>query len=363
MTLVIGAVWQGRAIHASDRFISVPPQPAYPTGEFDPHSNKTVVVCGSDCRVAIGYSGLAFLHGKPTDEFITQGLTGILDLSGGGALMGWSDRGLHYREIRDRIQHAIADAYTRLPNDGRSTIPTYVLGAGFQRKMRFPKNLHPKGTWQRKPVMFWIAVNQYGSVAVELMTQPAKEARQIGHEIEFWMSSVGTYEPTLRAQTEQRLKSYTSLPTATAEGVMEILLDEIQDTALVHPQVVGLDAMGVIVDGPGNFVLSHFRLGEEAKHAELRQRAIAAMGPGATGLPSHVTGVPTPIVITPTHAIYLPSLSTPEPWTEYPGGFEFRITGWPSREVQSGERAASLFTGQPRKGPDGKWQAWSPPSN
>lgn len=362
MTLILGAVWRGRAIHASDRFVSVK-HPKFPTGEFDPHSNKTLVLCGSDCRVVIGYSGLAFLDGKPTDQFIAEAVTGIPDLSGGGMLIGPPDRGLHYRKIRDRIEHAIVDAYRRLPQGVANQYATSVLAAGFQRKTHFPKNLHPKGVWQYKPIVFRINLKGTGVQSVELLTGLTKALREIGKEIGFFVHAIGTHVDSLRLQTNQRLASYTSLPTATAEGIMEILMDEIQETALACPQAVGSDAMGVIVDGPGNFVTSHFRLAQQAKHAELRERALTAMAPGFANLPPHVNGVPTPFVLTPAHAMYLPSFATPEPWTEHPGGFQFRISGWPTREPKPGERQASIFTGQPRKGPDGQWRTWTPPTN
>lgn len=352
MTLILGAVWRGRAIHASDRMLSV-----RNVGEFDAHSNKTVVVCGSDCRIVLGYSGLAFLNGKPTDEFIAEAITGLSDLSGGGSLMGWSDRGLHYRAIRDRIERAIANAYTRLPRKTAEEYTTRVLAVGWQRKTRFPKGLWPKWTWQHKPVVFLIEVNQNGARSIEVLTGLTRRLREIGKEIGYFAHAIGTSVHSLRVQTNQRLASYTSLPSATAEGIMEILMDEIQETALEHPESVGMDAMGVIVDDiKGNSVTTHFRLAEEAKHAELRQRAIDAMGPGGTDISPDVAGVPTPFVITPSHTIYLPSFSSTGPWMNE-SGFEYRIEGWPNGEQQPG----SFFTGQPRKGPDGQWQAWTPP--
>jgi hypothetical protein len=69
LTLIVSAVVGDWAFHASDRLISIdPPPPGNPTGEFDPHSNKTVVVIGTDSWVVLGYTGIAFLDGKPTDQ-------------------------------------------------------------------------------------------------------------------------------------------------------------------------------------------------------------------------------------------------------------------------------------------------------
>ena len=80
MTLIVAAVAGNWAFHASDRFVSVEPTPDNPTGEFDPHSNKTVVVVGSDCWLVLGYTGIAYLDGKPTDQVIAEAISGYDDL-------------------------------------------------------------------------------------------------------------------------------------------------------------------------------------------------------------------------------------------------------------------------------------------
>lgn len=82
MTLIVAAVAGNWAFHASDRFVSVEPTPDNPTGEFDPHSNKTVVVVGSDCWVVLGYTGTAYLDDKPTDQLIAEAISGYDALSG-----------------------------------------------------------------------------------------------------------------------------------------------------------------------------------------------------------------------------------------------------------------------------------------
>ena len=76
MTLIVAAVAGNWAFHASDRFVSVEPTPDNPTGEFDPHSNKTIVVVGSDCWLVLGYAGIAYLDGKPTDQLIAEAISG-----------------------------------------------------------------------------------------------------------------------------------------------------------------------------------------------------------------------------------------------------------------------------------------------
>lgn len=77
--LIVSAVAGDWAFHASDRFVSVDPTLDNPTEEYDPHANKTVVAVGADCWVVLGYTGLAFLDGKPTDQLIAEAISGYDD--------------------------------------------------------------------------------------------------------------------------------------------------------------------------------------------------------------------------------------------------------------------------------------------
>lgn len=115
MTLIVALVAGNWAFHASDRFVSVKPTPANPTGEYDPHSNKTVVVVGTDSWVVLGYTGLAFLDGKPTDRLLAEAISGYDELA--PAMMTFWQRppDLHYREIRRRVEEKLKAAYSRLP--------------------------------------------------------------------------------------------------------------------------------------------------------------------------------------------------------------------------------------------------------
>lgn len=133
MTLIVALVAGNWAFHASDRFVSVNPTPANPTGEYDPHSNKTVVVVGTDCWVVLGYTGLAFLGGKPTDRLIAEAISGYDELAPAMMTFRQQPPDLHYREIRRRVEEKLKDAYARLPKAHRS-IPTIVLASGIQRK-------------------------------------------------------------------------------------------------------------------------------------------------------------------------------------------------------------------------------------
>ncbi|MDT7761082.1 MAG: hypothetical protein QOC63_502, partial [Mycobacterium sp.] len=212
---------------ASDRFVSVKKTPKNPTGEHDPHSNKTVVVVGSDCWEVIGYSGLAYLNGRPTDQLIAEVLSGREDLSSAG-IGGWYQPNLHYREIRDRIEAAICDAYMRLSLEEQK-YSTSVLTAGVQRKGEGIQH-----------VMFTVEVSQNGSRCTEFTNAHRRELLMRPWFNRFHVDAVGTRIGWLGALTALRLSLYTRVarpPTTSAEkfreGFRDILMDEVAATAIL----------------------------------------------------------------------------------------------------------------------------------
>ncbi|MDT7720338.1 MAG: hypothetical protein QOE94_1349 [Mycobacterium sp.] len=227
VTLILSAVCGRWAFHASDRFVSVKKTPKNPTGEHDPHSNKTVVVVGSDCWEVIGYSGLAYLNGRPTDQLIAEVLSGREDLSSAG-IGGWYQPNLHYREIRDRIEAAICDAYMRLSLEEQK-YSTSVLTAGVQRKGEGIQH-----------VMFTVEVSQNGSRCTEFTNAHRRELLMRPWFNRFHVDAVGTRIGWLGALTALRLSLYTRVarpPTTSAEkfreGFRDILMDEVAATAIL----------------------------------------------------------------------------------------------------------------------------------
>jgi len=49
VTLILGGVWNGYALHASDRQVSKRKKPSSPYEAHDLHSNKTIIVVARDC--------------------------------------------------------------------------------------------------------------------------------------------------------------------------------------------------------------------------------------------------------------------------------------------------------------------------
>ncbi|NKY35619.1 hypothetical protein HGA13_21460 [Nocardia speluncae] len=111
MTLIISAYAYEHILHASDRLTVV--RRGHAIGDHDIMANKTVIVIGTDCWLVFGFAGLAYLDGKPTDQFIAEAISGTPELSG-AAIRMLSDRlALHYQEICERLVKAVVDAYKR----------------------------------------------------------------------------------------------------------------------------------------------------------------------------------------------------------------------------------------------------------
>jgi hypothetical protein len=72
VTIILTAVLPNVVIQASDRLVTL-------RGNYRVHdtaANKSVVYVGVNCRLLIGYTGLAYINGIPTDEWIVEQLYG-----------------------------------------------------------------------------------------------------------------------------------------------------------------------------------------------------------------------------------------------------------------------------------------------
>ena len=70
MTLVLTLVTTRYVMQVADRLVTTDGK------KFDPASNKSLIYLAKNAIVTIGYSGLAYLDGIPTDEWIAQTLWG-----------------------------------------------------------------------------------------------------------------------------------------------------------------------------------------------------------------------------------------------------------------------------------------------
>lgn len=322
MTLILAVTTQRYAIHASDRYVSVQPTPKHKSPDWDVNANKTVIATGSDCWLALGYSGLAYLEDKPTDQLIAEAITGFDDLSEkSGMMLSIGSTGTHYRAIRDQIQTRLADAYSRLTPAIANKYTTSVLASGVQRKDN-----------QIMGVMFQIVVAGTSSDAIELAPNTLQPAQ-------FMMHAIGTVDKTIFEKARARIVGLPNLFEPYA--IREILIEAVAETGKVCA-AVGEDVMGVVLDKRHSTISTAFhspkseRLAVLFKQTRLKNKSVTQMACAAT-----------PWVITPPWTFY-PSIGTPGEWTNSQTGIKFQYSGFDSGPPP---QSHMLFTGQPRRKP------------
>lgn len=316
MTLIIAATYGHYAFHASDRLVTISASPKNQTVEWDIHSNKTVVAIGSDCWLVIGYTGLAYLDEKPTDQFIAEAISGYENLDGVGSAAWFPAPGLHYREIMKRIGNAIHGAFPRLHPLARKHDIKLAI-SGLQRKR----------DGNMRTVLSAMRVSSRKVDFVEL----GKIRRPTGN----WeLSPAGTIidEPLRAAMTRLKEETFQS-----PEQIRDILMDAVQQTGELSP-VVGEDVMGVILDNSERRVNAHFRVARKLDHQALVE-SIEGLEPEFTSLPT----VATPYFLG-GGMVWAPGVHT-HGWSMWPSGITFDITGFDSRP-QSGR---AFFAAQPRR--------------
>ncbi|ADT99854.1 hypothetical protein [Mycolicibacterium gilvum] len=316
MTLIVAAVTQQYAFHASDRYTSLPTRKACP--DWDLHANKTVIAVGHDCWVVLGYTGLAYLDGKPTDQLIAEAISGYGDLSGDAAMIPWSPtRYPHYREIRDRVEHKLADAYSRLRRRTAEKYSTSVLASGVQRKNNLISG-----------VMFQITALGRETTAVELVPRVLSQRNLLSE-------AVGMVDNPTIDRMRNRLEGATS-----PEQVRDRMMDAVVETSLVK-EYVGDDVMGVILDKRNNTISTHFRPADEERQHNLWQEVDFLKDQPRL---KAMTTVSTPYVLTP-GMIWAPSVGNPGGWS-MGSGISLNYSGFGESNPKSG---TGFFASQPRR--------------
>jgi hypothetical protein len=99
---------------------------------FDPASNKNLVFVATDGVAAIGYTGLSFLDGVHTDQWVAetilgrslgQGPCGRPAMITGGGRAGWPSIG----QAIDRLQRRLPEALARAPASWQRQAPTITV--------------------------------------------------------------------------------------------------------------------------------------------------------------------------------------------------------------------------------------------
>ncbi|VEG57086.1 Uncharacterised protein [Mycolicibacterium aurum] len=325
MTLVLAAVTGHYAIHASDRYTSVRPTRKHPTPDWDIHANKTVVAIGSDCWLVLGFSGLAYLDDKPTDQLIAEAISGYDDLSGSAAFIPWIvSPQPHYRDIRDRVERKLVEAYSRLPRSTARDYATSVLAAGVQRK---DNSIYG--------VMFKIVTQGKNSIAQELAPSKLRWNQVFTQAIG---SRTRNIDITNRAK--QRILSDAGSP----EEVRNILMDAVSESSKVDSSI-GPDIMGVILNKKSNTISTYFRASDPRRQAE-----IASIVSPDDERAKHIPTVATPYVLEP-GMIFGPSVAPPGGWPSN-NGITFEFSGFGVEPAASKDGGTFIYVaGQPRKPP------------
>lgn len=324
MTLIVSAVAGNHAFHASDRVVSVEPTADNPTGEFDPHSNKTVIVIGTDCWAVLGYTGIAYLDGKPTDHLIAEAISGYDELSPAMHTFWQQPPNLHYREIRDRVENALRDAYTRLPASEKQRV-TLVLTSGVQRKDGMVTK-----------VMFRTKAQGDSVTSIEMRPD------YTGFK-GFYIDAVGMVKKEIIDRAKARLSAIA--PPITADQVPDvvrgILRDAVLETSQLTPKV-GDNVMTVVLDNPAQAIRTALHIADPQRQAELfenYQQTSAHFDQQFAGMAT----VSTPYVLMP-GSIWGPSVGNPGGWDT--GGITFDFTGF---NDQRGTGGGAFFGTQPRR--------------
>ncbi|HJP61063.1 MAG TPA: hypothetical protein VJ865_13740 [Gemmatimonadaceae bacterium] len=297
MTLVIASVTRDHAFHISDRLTTVQSRAKSGSEDWDIRANKTVVVIGLDCWLVIGFTGLAYLDGKPTDQYIAEAISGIDDLSGAG-FVGWSAApDLHYQGMLERVSRAVLAAYTRLPVSHR----------------KHGLTLSAAGVQLTKPRLRQLLVRlDFTSTGVRRSdaTDPFQS------QWTFNSIPIGSVNAPILDSMRQQLRDHGA---ESPSRFREILMNAVAETGRVS-DVVGEDVMSVLLIPRENKIQILFRPATPGQAIELprvkQEEADVALREAAK--------VYTPFALLP-GMIFCPAVATPGGWNA--GGIQYEILG------------------------------------
>lgn len=231
MTIIYTAAFPGVVVQASDRLITKKRNTQ--VAEYRPHdpaSNKSVVYCGSNCKLLLGYTGAAYVADVPTDLWMTKKLWGsnIHDL----ANFGFRQPGL--ARNADEVVRLFANA-----SDMPSNI-TISIG-GYQRTRR--------GDVPR----FWIV--QRGKATLE----PPDVLLDRGFSV---MTGIEIPSGWSRSSEQQELIQALTRPSGSDwKNIRAALVRYVQNIA-EHADAVGGDVLIVAIDKNDRFISTSLHLSD-----------------------------------------------------------------------------------------------------
>lgn len=330
MTLIVSAVCGPWAFQASDRRLSIRSKADGSYVEWDASSNKTLLVMGTDCWLVIGYTGLGYLDGRPTDQYLAECITGMDDLSDAAAMFWWNaGPDVHYREIRSRIARGLETAYAKLPPGVRNSYKTAVLASGLQRS-----------TWQArdvKRVTFRVDMLGPTSVSIELVPR----------YLPWWafnLSAVGMCEHEILNRLIADLSAFIRATPADAQapdriGIRDLMMQAVRDTAAAAPDTVGRHVVGTILNPYDKNMSTVFSPADSSGEPPIKHEVMEVFA----DLPK----IPTPWLLRPGMSNG-PSVGNAGGWVDQ-SGFTFEYRGFDPEPPD--KPGGGYFGSQLRKGP------------
>ena len=201
---------------------------AAPPVAHDVLANKTVVLFARRGIVAISYTGLAYLSGVPTDQWLAQTISGV-DLSRAAAIAMGDSISLPF-DVGQALEHLRIEAGRALMREPtplqRETIEFQIVGSQWDRK-------HGR----LRPVMSRITNARTGGAVFEKLDMP----RLWNPWGSRYTVGSGTGVTEALGQLQDRFGEGPRDP----EHCLKVMVDVIQQISRAYPGVVGSDCMCV----------------------------------------------------------------------------------------------------------------------
>lgn len=230
MTLILGLHVNGHAMQVSDRLVSTVTNPPR---KYDTMANKTVVYFALRGVVSISYTGRAYLHGIPTDQWIAETLSGRKLSTPGTAFGNCICLPFDVGQAIECLRKGAEDSYKQLSSDAQT----------------YPLELHIIGSqWDRKhgrirPVVKKVTNRRTGCAAFETLSIPR------------WIPTPGSrYDLVAGVGTEEARQFMTQKFESTGgmispQNCIDVMAKAIKFISSRLPNTVGSDCMAVHIQG------------------------------------------------------------------------------------------------------------------
>jgi hypothetical protein len=229
MTLILNHLSHAWAIQATDRLVS------RGAVKYDPESNKNLLLLVENGIVTIGYSGLSYLEGLTTDEWIAQKLVGepiARGHRGGPSLYHFKRRQL------PTLGPAVARLASELAN----------LSARTPQMRKYPVMLSVTG---------WMMYRRKEARPVFCVVGPQSEAELTDYTARwlaarhFGRTHYLAVMPNGYVSNEERRELYIRLGhLGNPAAAKDLLAEKVREVANRNPQLVGADCMAISVSPP-----------------------------------------------------------------------------------------------------------------